>query len=229
MKEHALFPTLVCEFDYPDHAKFKPVFYEHIHKYMTSDGYSSEYTNHVNIHHEPAYEPFFKYALYCVRQYTKRLHIDNDRFDFNLVKTWLNIKKDNSTPLHWHGDAHISLTYYVNIPTSFTRPLRFHHLDRKHEPYPGAIKWNNTSGVWDAFNAYSWEFAPHEGQLFVFPSTLPHDTVGQSDQTLDEGNPTIEELNQNRICLAADIVLTYKEQTPSPLGLQPMTNWRKFT
>ena len=119
-------------------------------------------------------------------------------------------------------------TYYVNIPETFTRPIRFHHLERKHEPYPGCIKWNNTSNVWDAFNAYTWEFPPKEGQLFVFPSSLPHDTIGQSDQSLDEGNPTIEMLNENRICLAADVVLTYKDQTASPLGLQPITNWRKF-
>jgi hypothetical protein len=101
-------------------------------------------------------------------------------------------------------------------------------MERKHEPFPGSIKWNNTKNVWDELNSYSWEFAPKEGQLFVFPSTLPHDTVGQSDETIDEGNPTIEMLNENRICLAADIVLTYKEQTPHPLGLQPISNWRTF-
>lgn len=228
MIEHALFPTLVCEFDYPEAANFKPVFYEHIFKYMTPEGYSSEFTNHVNIHHEKAFEPFFRYAMYCVKQYTKRLHIDNDKFQFNLVKTWLNVKKDNSTPKHAHGDAHISFTYYVNIPNSFSRPLRFYNHERPHEPYPGSIRWNNTKDVWDQFNAATWSFHPREGQLFVFPSNLVHDTLGQSDDQLDEGNPTVDKLSENRICLAADIVMTYKKQTASPLGLQPIENWRTF-
>ena len=228
MIEHSLFSTLVCEFDYPDAHAFKKIFYDKIFDYMTPEGYSNEFTGHVNIHHEKAFEPFFRYAVYCVRQYTDRLHIDNDKFDFNLVKTWLNIKKDNSTPRHAHGDAHISFTYYVNVPTTFTRPLRFYNHERPHEPYPGSVRWNNTKDVWDLFNAQTWSFPPKEGHLFVFASNLVHDTVGQSDQTKDEGSPTIEKLNENRICLAADIVLTYKKQTASPLGLQPVSNWRQF-
>jgi hypothetical protein len=39
---------------------------------------------------------------------------------------------------------------------------------------------------------------------------------------------TVEELNENRICLAADILLTYKDKTASPLGVQPVSNWRQF-
>jgi hypothetical protein len=228
MIEHSLFPTLVCEFEYPESKKFKSIFYENIHNYMTPDGYSSEFTGHVNIHHEPTFEPFFKYAMYCVKQYTKRLHIDNSKFNFNLVKTWLNTKKDNSTPKHAHGDAHISFTYYVNVPNTFSRPIRFYNHDKMHEPYPGSLRWNNTENIWDQFNALTWSLEPKEGHMFVFPSTLVHDTLGKSDNERDEGAPTKEKLNENRICLAADIIITYNEQTASPLGLQPISNWRTF-
>ena len=58
MIAHDLFPTLVAEFMYPDHDKFKPVFYEHIFKYMTPEGYSNEFTAHVNIHHEENFAPY---------------------------------------------------------------------------------------------------------------------------------------------------------------------------
>jgi hypothetical protein len=61
----------------------------------------------------------------------------------------------------------------------------------------------------------------------VFPSTLPHDTIGQT-KGQDKGNPSVEELNENRICLAADILLTYKDKAASPLGVQPVKNWRQF-
>lgn len=229
MIRHALFPTLVCEFMYPEHELFKPVFYEHIFKYMTPEGYSNEMTNHVNIHHEPAFEPFFHFAVDCVKKYTETLHIDNSLFDFNVTKTWMNIKKDNSTNRHAHGDAHISFTYYVNIPKTFTRPIRFYNYEQRHEPYPGSIRWNNTSGIWDQFNSQTWEFNPNEGNLFVFASNLVHDTVGSSDSQIDEGTPTPEKLDENRVCLACDVLLTYKVQTPSPLGIQPVENWRRFS
>lgn len=227
MIEHPLFPTLICEFNYDKKDEFKQFFYQKIFDYMTPEGYSNEFTGHVNIHHEETFKSFFVFAVECARQYARRLHIDTDKFDFNLVKTWMNIKKDDSTPLHAHGDAHISFTYYVNVPDSFVRPIRFYNYDRRHEPYPGSIKWNNPTDSWDWLNAHTWQFAPVEGQLLVFPSTLPHDTVGKTDG-LDKGNPTVEELNENRICLAADILLTYKDKTASPLGVQPVSNWRQF-
>lgn len=227
MIEHALFPTLVCEFHYSKKDEFKDLFYQKIFDYMTPEGYSNEFTGHVNIHHEEAFNPFFAYAMGCVKRYANRLSIDTDRFDFNLVKTWMNIKKDDSTPYHAHGDAHISFTYYVNVPETFVRPIRFHNHEHRHEPYPGSIKWNNTSGEWDMLNSYTWQFEPVEGQLFVFPSTLPHDTIGNTNGQ-DKGNPTVEELNENRICLAADVLLTYKDKTASPLGVQPVSNWRQF-
>jgi len=228
MIEHALFPTLVCEFDYPRKDLFKRTFYDRIFDYMTDDGYSNEFTGHVNIHHEESFLPFFQFAIDCVKQYASRLHIDNERFDYNITKTWLNIKKENSTNLHHHRDAHISFTYYVNVPESFSRPIRFHNYEHRNEPYSGSILYNNTSNTWDEINAYSWQFNPKEGQMFVFPSSLPHDTIGQNDSSIDSGTTNEQELSQNRICLAGDIVMTYKENTRSPLGVQPISNWRTF-
>jgi hypothetical protein len=227
MIEHAIFPTLITEFHYPEKDDFKQLFYQRIFDYMTPEGYSNEFTGHVNIHHEETFASFFTYAINCAKQYAARLHIDTDKFEFNLVKTWMNIKKDDSTPMHAHGDAHISFTYYVNVPKSFVRPIRFHNYNQRNEPYPGSIRWNNTSDSWDWLNSYTWQFEPVEGQLLVFPSMLPHDTIGSTNGQ-DKGNPTVEELNENRICLAADILLTYKDKTASPLGVQPVSNWRQF-
>jgi hypothetical protein len=145
MKEHALFPTLVCEFEYPEAAEFKSVFYQHIFEHMTPEGYSSEYTGH--------------------EQYLDRLHIDRKLFDVSIVKTWMNITKDRPTPLHNHGDAHISFTYYINIPDEVKKPIRFYNHTYRHEPYPGSMKFNNTSNQWDWFNSYTWQFDPKEQKL----------------------------------------------------------------
>lgn len=227
MIEHALFPTLVCEFEYPEAAEFKAAFYQHIFDHMTPDGYSNEYTGHVNLHHDPAFNPLFTFASRCIEQYLDRLHIDRKLFDVSIVKTWMNITKDRPTPLHNHGDAHISFTYYINIPDEVKKPIRFYNHTYRHEPYPGSMKFNNTSNQWDWFNSYTWQFDPKEGQMFVFPATLPHDTVSNYDQE-ESGTKSIEELSKRRICLAADAVITYKNTTASPMGLQPVENWRKF-
>ena len=226
MKEHVLFPTLLAEFEYPDKDNFKQIFYDKIFNYMSPDGFSNEYTGHVNLHHEPAFESLFKFAIDSVRQYVSRLYIDPNVFEFNLVKTWMNITKNRQTPMHSHGDAHMSFTYYINIPKDFSKPIRFYNYEHRYEPFPGCIKFNNPSH-WDAFNAYTWQLEPKEGQLFVFPSNVPHDTVGQSEQ-METGCFTPNDLDQMRICLAADILMTYKERAAKPLGVQPVSNWRTF-
>jgi len=226
MIEHHLFPTLVCQFKYDKHEEFRNTFYRDVWNHMTPEGFSAEFTGHVAIHHEPSFEPLFRYAVSCAKQYTQRLHID-DVFEFNVVKTWLNIKKDSSTPTHAHGDAHISFTYYVNIPDDFTRPIRFYNYERRHEPYPGSIRWNNSNGIWDQLNSMTWQFEPTQGDLFVFPATLTHDTIGKQMDSM-EGATDVEGLNKNRICLAGDILLTYKQSAAKPLGLQPIENWKRF-
>jgi len=55
MREHALFPTLLAEFEYPDKDNFKQIFYGKIFDYMSPEGYSNEFTGHVNLHHEPTF------------------------------------------------------------------------------------------------------------------------------------------------------------------------------
>jgi len=226
MFEHALFPTLLTEFEYPEKDAFKNAFYQGIFKYMSPEGYSSEFTGHVNIHHEPSFEPFFKFASDCVKQYIARLHLDPNLFEYNVVKTWMNITKNRMTPMHNHADAHMSFTYYINIPKEFSKPIRFFNYNMRHEPFPGCIKFNDPS-KWDDFNAYTWQIEPQEGRLFVFPANLTHDTVGHEEEK-EPGCFTPDDLDQMRVCLACDILLTYKNKAAKPLGVQPVSNWRIF-
>jgi Putative 2OG-Fe(II) oxygenase len=228
MIEHKLFPTLVTEHLYSDHVDFKKKFAKHIFKHMTPEGYSSELTNHVTLHHEKSFEPLFKFATEAAKKHCERLHIDTEKFDFNIIKTWMNIKKSAETPKHMHGDAHISFSYYVNMPPNFAWPIRFYNYDNRHEPYPGSIVHNNTSNIWDELNSGSWQFVPSEGSLFVFPSNLVHDTVGNTSWNILEQGVTKQSLMDYRHCLAGDILMTYKKKTPSHLGVQPVSNWRNF-
>jgi len=226
MIEHRLFPTLVGEFHYPEKDKFKQLFVENIFKYTTQEGYSNEYSGHVTLHHEKNFENLFKFASEAVETYIERLHIDTYKFDINIVKTWMNIKKNATTPRHAHHDAHLSFTYYVNMPEDCSLPIRFYCPEPKSEPYQGSIQHNNTKNLWDDLNSYTHTFTPIEGQLLVFPSSIQHDTIGYV--TGIETGINEQNILHYRLCLAGDILLTYKEKTASPLGIQPVYNWRNF-
>jgi hypothetical protein len=225
MKEHALFPTLLCEFTYTRKDHFKELMFDKIMNYISPEGISDESTGHVNLHHEPLFDDFYAFAVRSAKQYVNRLHIDTDRFDFNLTKSWFNLKDQAASPVHGHEDSHVSFAYYINVPREKNHSIRFYD-HKKHQPYHDSIKWNNTSNTWDEFNALTWSIVPEEGQLLVFPSSLQHDTTGEL--FLDEKFYTIEKLRNSRICLAGDILLTYKEKTATSLGLQPIRNWRRY-
>jgi hypothetical protein len=232
MIKHALFPTLVTEQYYNRKDDFKQVFFDKIFDYMNEDGISNEETNHVNLHHEPAFKDLFVFATESAKEYVAALNVQPELFDFNVVKTWMNITKSNSTPAHNHADAHISFTYYAHLDANCIKPIRFYNYKDRHEPYPGLIKFNNPM-VWDAFNSYTWEFFPKEGNLFVFPGNLSHDTVGYDTgpvvgSSLEQGCKNADDLANRRICLAGDILLTFKERSPKAMGLQPIHEWRKF-
>jgi Putative 2OG-Fe(II) oxygenase len=225
MKEHALFPTLVCEFEYDQSDNFKKILFDKILGFIDPEGRSDEITGHVILHHEPAFDRLFAFATKSVEQYVSRLHIDTSLFDFNLTKTWFNLKDESVTPLHAHRDSHVSFSYYANIPDNKNHNIRFHD-EHKHEPYAGSIRWNNTSQTWDELNALTWSINPIEGHLLVFPSSLMHDTTGIANSVDTFHN--LDKLKNSRICIAGDILLTYKEKTASPLGIQPLKNWRRY-
>lgn len=226
MISHALFPTLVAEFQYQRHEEFRDIFMDVGLKHFDQNGYSHEGTGHVTIHHEPAFEALFRYLSQCVVEYLNTLHVDSENFEINIVKSWLNVLCDNATPIHSHGDAHISFVYYVNLPEDKTQPIRFHSVIK--EPFVGCIRHNNSRDIWTHLNSYSWSFTPKQGTVFVFPATLTHDTIGKEIVKLDEPTKTKPDLFNRRISIASDVVLTYKQKMGKPLGIQPISNWRKF-
>jgi hypothetical protein len=54
-----------------------------------------------------------------------------------------------------------------------------------------------------------------------------HDTSG-GPIVSDPGVKTTDDLIDRRICIASDVLLTYKEKSAKSLGVQPVSNWRKF-
>ena len=233
MKMHALFPVTVCEFNYPNAAEFKQNLSDGIFKHLDEDGISNEMTGHVTLHHEPEYRDLFCFLQTCVEEYLKALNVKADNFNINFIKSWFNIIKHTNTPLHSHSDSHISISYYANVPENCTQAIKFNNYHNRMEPFPGCIRWNNPEEEWTVLNSYSWQFVPKEGDVFIFPAKLKHSTVGAIsdntlDDTIDRRIKTIDDFYDHRICLAADVLLTYKNKQPLPLGIQPVENWRTF-
>lgn len=226
MVTHALFPTVIGEFQYPKHEEFRQLFFDVGLKHFTSEGYSEEETGHVTIHHDPAFEDLYKYLSECIEEYLATLNVDSDNFNINIVKSWLNVLQTRSTPTHSHKDAHISFVYYVNAPESCNQAIRFHN-ERPVEPFAGCVRFNNSKNVWNVLNSYTWQFMPQQGTIFVFPASVGHDTLG-GPVVKDEGVKTKTDLTKRRISIASDAVLTYKEKSAKPLGIQPVSNWRSF-
>jgi hypothetical protein len=228
MIKHALFPVFVAEFKYPDAAAFKETFYDNAFKHINNKGFSGERAGYVAIHHEPEFESLYKFLSGCVKQYLEGLNVDAKIFDINFVKSWFNILRNQRTPMHAHGDAHISIVYYVNAPKNCQQALRFHNYPERYEPFPACGTYNNPTNTWDNLNSYSWQFIPEQGSVFIFPARLIHDTVSQSNFE-DKGVKTIKDLENSRICIASDVILSYNKEQPKALGLQPLSNWKQFS
>lgn len=230
MKVHPLFPITVCEFQYTNPDNFKQILSKNIFNYLDKNGLSDESTGQVTLHHDPNFYHLFCFLQNCVKQYMSLLDINTELFDINFVKSWFNIIKDRNTPKHAHGDAHISIVYYANTPKESNQSIRFYNYEPRIEPYTGSMKFNKKTDSWNVLNSYTWSFLPKEGDVFVFPAMMLHDTIGdrQVITPSQTGIKTIEDFSEHRISIAADIVLTYKEKTSSPLGIQPIKSWRTF-
>ena len=84
----------------------------------------------------------------------------------------------------------------------------------------------------NTFNARSVEFTPQVGDIFVFPSWMEHETGNTSDN-LDvstEGQSFFshEELEQSRICVGCDAILTRKNTCEYEHLLTPITLWKRY-
>ena len=229
MKIHPLFPVTVCEFEYPDSHSFNQILSKNIFNHLDKNVLSDESTGHVAIHHDPNFYHLFCFIQNCVKQYMNLLDINTELFEINFVKSWFNILKDRNTRKHAHGDAHISIVYYANIPKENNQSIRFYNYEPRIEPYAGSMRYNKKTDGWNILNSYTWSFLPKEGDIFIFPASLLHDTTCEKQLSASQtGIKTLEDYKDHRIAIAADIVLTYKEKVPSPLGIQPLKNWRTF-
>jgi hypothetical protein len=231
MQQHALFPTLVAEDLNPDNARLKEVFFPNAMKHFT-DGFSDEETGALALQTDPGFAPIYKYVTSKAREYLTQLRVDPRIHDINIVKSWLNVTAVTDSPRHNHADAHLTFTYYVNVPSDKQRDIRFFIEKQQNNLYHGMLENNVVD--YNVFNSASWGFTPQEGSIFLFPGHLSHSVLPRSstcpdaDTSKEPPVKDLEDLKTRRICVAGDIVLTYNDGNKKYLGLQPVRNWRTF-
>ena len=238
MIKHDLFPTLIGEFKYSDHMSFKETFFKNFHMHSNEQGQSNELTGHTDIHQDPELNPFYVWAGQCAKEYLNELKVDMTKHQLYLVKSWMMITRTWHVPLHAHADAHLSFSYYVNIPEDIKADRICFLSHRQNELYWNVF--NQTSTEWNKYNATNWSFDPTEGTMFMFPSKQHHFT--QSPDDLNPGNHSdwrstekrsvdshsLDTIRDKRICLAGDMILTYKNLEAKSYGLMPISNWIGF-
>ena len=226
IEKYPLFPTLITEAFYEKHAELKPVLEKGIFRHMTPDGFSNERTGHVSLHLDPEFEPLFNFVSEVTKEYIRTFLINPDLFNIHIVKSWMNIIREQGTPFHNHADAHLSFVYYINIPEDVSTPIMFYNHPNWYEPYMGFSKFNEPS-EWNPFNSPAWSFPTKEGALMMFPARVNHDTPSTSGDP-DIGVKSLKDLRRKRVSLAGDIILTFREVSAKSMGLQPIKNWLTF-
>ena len=222
--KHYLFPSLILEKHDLNFPAVKSAVQATIFQHM-KNGFSSEETGHVDLHLDGNFKQLFEFASSAISDYISTFAADPEIFDWYVVKSWANIIKNRGNPTHNHADAHLSFVYYINIPSEIETPIIFHNNPNRYEPFHGFSRWNSKS--FDVLNSGIWKFVPVEGQILVFPAAMAHETPRVSN-TPDPGVKDYTDLTKHRFSIAGDVIITYKDPTANPLGLQPITNWRKF-
>jgi hypothetical protein len=231
MQQHALFPTLVAEDLNPHNAWLKEIFFPNAMKHFT-DGVSDEGTGALALQTDPSFAPIYEYVTSKAKEYLVHLRVDPRTHDINIVKSWLNVSAVIDNPMHNHADAHLTFTYYINVPNDKQRDIRFFTEKQRNNLYHGMLENNVVD--YNVFNSTSWGFTPQEGSIFLFPGHLNHSvlprnrTCPDTDVSKEPPVKDLEDLKTRRICVAGDIVLTYNSGNNKYLGLQPVKNWRTF-
>jgi len=223
MIAHNIFPVTVAVDTYHDAQNFKRIFHENRRNHAIEiDGvlHSTETTGHVKFHLDPNFKPLFDFigdAL--IKHFEYNLRIDTSKIDTYITKAWASVVRNNwHVPMHAHGEAHYSFCYYVQVPEN-SDSLHF-YSKCLNEPFYNAFHHEQQLvKEYNFNNSTSWYFENKEGELYIFPASLNHNTKNIRSEI---SNPA------ERIAIAGDVMLVLKDNNKLSYGLQPVSNWSKI-
>ena len=232
MAEHLLFPTLITQSKRNVSEKEKIDWFDSYLENSNENGESMDYLGFVSMHHDPRFEMVFYDIANTVKEHLESLGIDSTTICVNITKSWFNVNTNEArNPIHDHAESHYSMTYYPHIKKGFEKNLTFYDKAvSRNEPYMSFLQSNVHE--WNMVNSRSVEFMPQVGDIFVFPSWMEHETGNTSDN-LDvslEGQSFLshEELEQSRICIGCDAILTRKNTFKYDHLLTPINVWKRY-
>ena len=232
MAEHLLFPTLITQSKRNVSEKEKIDWFDSYLENSNENGESMDYLGFVSMHHDPRFEMVFYDIANTVKEHLESLGIDSTTICVNITKSWFNVNTNEArNPIHDHAESHYSMTYYPHIKKGFEKNLTFYDKAvSRNEPYMSFLQENVHE--WNMINSRSVEFVPQVGDIFVFPSWMEHETGNTSDN-LDvslEGQSFLshEELEQSRICVGCDAILTRKNTFKYDHLLTPINVWKRY-
>jgi hypothetical protein len=221
-----IFPTIISKSKLPTSAINKEHIFDIVRRNTNEDGYSMDFLGYTTIHHEPLLFDLYKQVIEFVREHLTYMNVDHANLDINVVKSWLNLTESKTNLRHNHSEAHYSFTIYPHIAEKSAKYLRFFRKDNHpNEIYEGFFE--NSCIDWGIQNSTSCNFLPEEGDVFIFPSTIDHDTV-LLDGTTPTGLEPANNINDMRICIGGDIIITSKTKNLNQRILQPISDWRTF-
>lgn len=226
---HNLFPRLIGEFHYDFRYQFKETFLQNALKHYDENGRTGEFSGNVDVHLNPELQDIFTFVGESARTYLSALSLRNELFDLNMVKCWFNAIKEEHIPVHKHADAHLSFVYYVQVPDNIDKPIVFTNERPPNELFFGMFgSVSPNVHQWNYYNSQTWVARPIEGQLYIYPSDLLHYTNGDGSGNNDEPIRSVNDLENRRISIAGDFILTYKDKAAKSTGIQPISNWKVY-
>ena len=232
MAEHLLFPTLITQGKRDVSEKEKIDWFDSYLENSNENGESMDYLGFVSMHHDPRFEMVFYDIANTVKEHLESLGIDSTTICVNITKSWFNVNTNEArNPIHDHAESHYSMTYYPHIKKGFEKNLTFYDKAvSRNEPYMSFLQ--NNVHEWNYANSRSVEFTPQVGDIFVFPSWMEHETGNTSDNKdisiLGQSFISHEELEQSRICVGCDAILTRKNTFKYDHLLTPITLWKRY-
>lgn len=228
---HSIFPLTVSEGHISITPEAKDEMFDVFMTQIDDQGNTMDFLGYNRLHLEPALHNLYTAILSIVHEHFRALNVNPDDLQFNVVKSWLNIKtaaKKNS--IHDHGEAHYSFTYYPHIAPNQEMFIRFfpQHMRHQNEPVRGFL--DEYVSDCNHANATSWSFLPKEGSVFVFPAHILHDTHNNNENTPEAMDQVLSkaELYNTRVCIGGDIVITSKKHSNNARILQPLNQWKTF-
>lgn len=224
-----IFPTVISKAKIDITEQDKQNIFDIVYNNIDENGYSMDFLGYTKIHHEKSLEHIYKQVVSLIREHLSFMNVDHTNIDINIVKSWLNLTEERVNTRHNHSEAHYSFTIYPNVPEHAKKYLRLFRKEKHpNEIYEGFF--DNCCNEWELQNSSSCQFLPEEGDVFIFPSSMDHDTVLMDGSTPSgmENVKDYDHIKDMRICIGGDVIFTSNIKTNNHRILQPIADWKTF-